>query len=122
MRDSRSASVQVDYRNDFGFSVRPYAKEQGMTRIRNTARIGGAVVLSLIALGGALPVSAQAGRNTAGKQDMAVGAQYDTAHVYVAPDQIDAFIASFIATFGGHATTPTEANVLPVPSKTRFQA
>lgn len=56
------------------------------------------------------------------KQDIGVGTQYDTAHVYVAPDVIDTFIASFTATFGGHASSPIVANVLPVPSKTAFQA
>src|SRR4029077_11594460 len=32
---------------------------------------------------------------------LAVGAQYDTAHVYVAPADLDRFSDSLIATFGG---------------------
>jgi hypothetical protein len=35
--------------------------------------------------------------------DVAVGPQYDSTHVYVAPAELDAFVASFTATFGGHA-------------------
>jgi len=33
--------------------------------------------------------------------DVAVGPQYDTTHVYVAPQDFDRFVASVIATFGG---------------------
>jgi len=57
-----------------------------------------------------------------GKEGVAVGTQYDTAHVYMTPSTIDAFIASFTATFGGHTVSPIVTNVLPVPSKESFQA
>jgi len=33
-----------------------------------------------------------------------VGSQYDATHVYVAPDDVDRFVASFVATFGGTNT------------------
>ncbi|MFZ0737837.1 MAG: hypothetical protein WAM96_12175, partial [Candidatus Acidiferrales bacterium] len=33
--------------------------------------------------------------------DVAVGPQYDSTHVYVAPGDLDAFVTSFAATFGG---------------------
>jgi hypothetical protein len=33
-----------------------------------------------------------------------VGSQYDSTHVYVAPDDIDRFVTSFVATFGGTGT------------------
>ena len=33
-----------------------------------------------------------------------VGAQYDTTHVYVQPEDFDKFVASLLATFGGTAT------------------
>ena len=36
--------------------------------------------------------------------DYAVGPQYDTTHVYVAPEDFDRFVTSLIATFGGTAT------------------
>jgi predicted enzyme related to lactoylglutathione lyase len=53
---------------------------------------------------------------------VAVGPQYDSTHVYVASADLDAFVASFIATFGGQATQPAVMNVLPVPSSTQFRA
>jgi predicted enzyme related to lactoylglutathione lyase len=53
--------------------------------------------------------------------NIAVGPQYDSTHVYVAPADLDAFVKSFIATFGGQASKPLVTNVLPVPSSTEFQ-
>ncbi|QIG94135.1 glyoxalase [Bradyrhizobium sp. 6(2017)] len=50
-----------------------------------------------------------------------VGAQYDTTHVYVAPDDVDKFVASFLATFGGHSTKRVVATVTPTPSSTTSQ-
>jgi hypothetical protein len=41
--------------------------------------------------------------------------------VYVAPADLDAFVASFIATFGGHASKPVVSTVTPTPSSTQFQ-
>lgn len=52
---------------------------------------------------------------------VAVGAQYDSTHVYVAPDELDAFVKNFTATFGGTASKPSTVNVLPVPSSTEFE-
>lgn len=57
-----------------------------------------------------------------GQQGVLVGTQYDTTHVYVTPDQIDALVTSFVAVFGGHATARITINVLPVPSSTESQA
>jgi predicted enzyme related to lactoylglutathione lyase len=51
----------------------------------------------------------------------AVGAQYDSTHVYVAPEQLDRFIASFVATFGGRASKPAVVQVTPTPSATISQ-
>lgn len=53
--------------------------------------------------------------------DLAVGPQYDSTHVYVAPADLDAFVTSFVATFGGHASKPIVSTVTPTPSSTRFQ-
>src|SRR5579872_4224452 len=50
-----------------------------------------------------------------------VGAQYDTNHVYVAPDAVDKFVASFLATFGGQSTKQVVATVTPTPSSTTSQ-
>lgn len=50
-----------------------------------------------------------------------VGSQYDTTHVYVAPDDVDKFVASFTATFGGQSTKQVVATVTPTPSSTTSQ-
>ena len=52
---------------------------------------------------------------------MAVGPQYDTTHVYVAPEDFDRFVASVIATFGGTTAQEGVATVTPTPSSTRMQ-
>jgi len=52
---------------------------------------------------------------------VSVGAQYDSTHVYVAPGELDAFVKSFIGTFGGSSSKPLTTNVLPVPSSATFQ-
>lgn len=52
---------------------------------------------------------------------VAVGAQYDTTHVYLASSDFDAFVGSFIATFGGKASKRGTFNVLPVPANTKAQ-
>lgn len=53
--------------------------------------------------------------------EWAVGAQYDTTHVYVAPTDVDAFARSFLATFGGTSTRQVVATVTPTPSSTTSQ-
>jgi hypothetical protein len=50
-----------------------------------------------------------------------VGAQYDTTHVYVAPEDVDKFVSSFLATFGGKSTKQVVATVTPTPSSTTSQ-
>jgi hypothetical protein len=52
---------------------------------------------------------------------VAVGPQYDSAHVYVAPEQMDGFAASFLATFGGQSTKRAVSTVTPSPSTTMSQ-
>src|ERR1700739_1029758 len=52
---------------------------------------------------------------------VAVGPQYDTTHVYVAPQDFDRFVASLIATFGGTTTTQGVFTVTPTPSRTVAQ-
>lgn len=54
-------------------------------------------------------------------KSVAVGPQYDSTHVYLAPSDFDAFVRSFVATFGGQPSARTVVNVLPVPSSTQFQ-
>src|ERR1700761_9346124 len=52
---------------------------------------------------------------------VAVGSQYDTTHVYVAPADVDRFVQSFVATFGGQSTKQVVATVTPTPSSTTSQ-
>jgi hypothetical protein len=65
-----------------------------------------------------IPAAAQTGIAT---PDVAVGAQYDTTHVYVAPQDFDRFVASLIATFGGTTTKQGVFTVTPTPSSTMSQ-
>ena len=58
---------------------------------------------------------------TAGTVSVAVGPQYDTTHVYVAPEDFDRFVASLIATFGGATTKQGVFTVTPTPSSTMSQ-
>jgi len=57
----------------------------------------------------------------AAPKDFAVGAQYDTTHVYVAPDEVDKFVESFLSTFGGKSTKQVVVTVTPTPSSTSSQ-
>jgi hypothetical protein len=52
---------------------------------------------------------------------VAVAPQYDTTHVYVQPSDVDAFVKSFLGTFGGTSTKQVVATVTPTPSKTTSQ-
>jgi hypothetical protein len=78
-------------------------------------RIGalGAVLLASIG-GNAIAQTASAGK-------IGVGPQYDTTHVYVAPRDVDAFVKSFLGTFGGKSTKQVVATVTPTPSSTTSQ-
>lgn len=51
----------------------------------------------------------------------AVGPQYDTTHVYVAPKDFNRFVASITATFGGTTSKQGIFQVTPTPSKTMSQ-
>ncbi|CAE6688537.1 hypothetical protein R69619_00114 [Paraburkholderia nemoris] len=53
--------------------------------------------------------------------NVSVGPQYDTTHVYVASADLDAFVTSFLATFGGKASPRAVFTVTPTPSKTASQ-
>jgi hypothetical protein len=50
-----------------------------------------------------------------------VAPQYDTAHVYVAPEDFDRFVASLVTTFGGTTTKQGVFTVTPTPSSTMSQ-
>jgi hypothetical protein len=54
-------------------------------------------------------------------QAIAIAPQYDTTHVYVAPNDFDRFVTSVIATFGGTTSTKGLFCVTPTPSETNSQ-
>src|SRR6201991_4152555 len=82
-----------------------------------------ALILSLcLAVGSLHVVSAFAqSPQTASTVSVAVGPQYDTTHVYVAPEDFDRFVASLLATFGGTTTKQGVFTVTPTPSSTMSQ-
>ncbi len=57
----------------------------------------------------------------AGTVSVGVAPQYDTTHVYVAPEDFDRFVASLIATFGGTTTKQGVFTVTPTQSSTMSQ-
>src|ERR1700752_3863144 len=81
-----------------------------------------ALVLTFGLTGVSLHVSAFAQTaQTAETVSVAVGPQYDTTHVYVAPEDFDRFVASLIATFGGTTTKQGVFTVTPTQSSTMSQ-
>jgi hypothetical protein len=81
-----------------------------------------AVLLTVGVAAGSLEAAAFAqSAHTAGTVSVAVGPQYDTTHVYVAPEDFDHFVASLLATFGGTATRQGVFTVTPTPSSTMSQ-
>lgn len=76
-------------------------------------------ILGLLLALTALPAAPALARNA--YPQVGVGAQYDTTHVYVDPDKVDAFTQSFLATFGGASTKQVVATVTPTPSSTTSQ-
>src|SRR5438309_1895610 len=71
-----------------------------------------------------LASSANAGAQTSSAVSspaVAVAPQYDTTHVYVAAEDFDRFVTSFLATFGGSTSKQGVATVTPTPSSTVLQ-
>ena len=66
-------------------------------------------------------MSAYGAINAAQNNGFAVGPQYDTTHVYVAPVDFDRFVTSLIATFGGTTSKQGVFQVTPTPSQTMSQ-
>ncbi|WP_046970816.1 hypothetical protein [Dyella japonica] len=81
-------------------------------------RIGSSIFALAIGFGGVFsqPLAAREAAPM-----VAVGSQYDTTHVYVAPADVGAFADSFLATFGGQSTRQGVATVTPTPSSTSTQ-
>ncbi|MFZ2076330.1 MAG: glyoxalase [Xanthobacteraceae bacterium] len=53
---------------------------------------------------------------------LAVGPQYDTTHVYVAPEEFERFSDALVATFGGTKSQAAVIKITPTPSETMWQA
>jgi hypothetical protein len=86
------------------------------------AFIAAVTVLLVVGYVGPLSFPTPAFAETAkATSNVAVGAQYDTTHVYVAPGEFDTFVASLVATFGGTTSKEGVFTVTPTPSKTMSQ-
>jgi hypothetical protein len=89
---------------------------------KNTLETCVALILSLGLAGVSPHVSASAqSAHTARSVSVAVGPQYDTTHVYVAPEDFDRFVASLLETFGGTKTKQGVFTVTPTQSSTMSQ-
>jgi hypothetical protein len=77
------------------------------------------VLLVCSLLSPSVAIARDRGSHTA--PQVGVGVQYDTTHVYVAPEDVDKFAASFLSTFGGQSTKQVVATVTPTPSSTTSQ-
>lgn len=78
-----------------------------------------ALIFATMLLAGAATAGAQTSVSSA--PVLGVGPQYDTTHVYVAPEDFDRFVASFVTTFGGSASKQGVFTVTPTPSSTMSQ-
>ncbi|MDX3909623.1 MAG: hypothetical protein QHC67_07360 [Sphingobium sp.] len=80
-------------------------------------RICPMMATALIAISpAAAPAQSSAPAQNSGNNFL-VGPQYDTTHVYVAPEDFDRFVTSFIATFGRTASKQGVFQVTPTDSK-----
>src|SRR6201995_4773416 len=90
--------------------------------MRNFQSLGVAIALALDLVASAPSVSlAKASTGAPQSASFSVGPQYDTTHVYVAPEDFDKFTDSFAATFGGHKSQQGVFQVTPTPSQTMSQ-
>jgi hypothetical protein len=81
-----------------------------------------ALVLTLgLAVGSPHVTAFAQSAQTAETVSVAVGPQYDTTHVYVAPVDFNRFVASLLATFGGTTTKQGVFTVTPTQSSTMSQ-
>ncbi|MFF5532968.1 glyoxalase [Streptomyces cinerochromogenes] len=80
-----------------------------------------ALLVALSVVGSGAPSSAQNEQAAAVTSTTGVGPQYDTTHVYVTPGDVDAFVTSWEATFGGTHTAKVVTTVTPTPSRTESE-
>jgi predicted enzyme related to lactoylglutathione lyase len=87
--------------------------------MRSTSSLATSLILILAWIP---PVAVQANARTpSSPSSVAVGAQYDTTHVYVAPEDFDRLVSSLLATFGGTKSKQGVFTVTPTPSETMSQ-
>ncbi len=77
--------------------------------------------LTILLIVGTVRVSVCQQTASTATPNVAVGPQYDTTHVYVAQEDLDRFVASVLATFGGTTTKPVVTTVTPTSSSTISQ-
>jgi predicted enzyme related to lactoylglutathione lyase len=80
-----------------------------------------AAFLGFLVILSTAPLATCAGAEPAPSSVVAIAPQYATTHVYVGPEDVDRFVASFLATFGGQSTEQVVATVTPTPSSTTSQ-
>ena len=85
-------------------------------------RVINALALATLLLATAAGTSMAQDKPAAATPSVAVGPQYDTAHVYVAPADLDRFSDSLVATFGGTKSQQAALTITPTPSTTMWQA
>jgi predicted enzyme related to lactoylglutathione lyase len=100
---------------------------KSLHRFRPVAILSAALLIGLTSVSSAFadagPPEVPTGKTalSAKGPNISVGPQYDTTHVYVASADLDAFVTSFLATFGGKASPRAVFTVTPTPSKTASQ-
>jgi hypothetical protein len=79
------------------------------------------LAIAVILLGSATGALHAKDEKAAQSPSIAVGPQYDSTHVYVAPADLDTFTSSLVSTFGGAKSQPATFSVTPTPSETTFE-
>jgi predicted enzyme related to lactoylglutathione lyase len=127
MKQSSQLEQEDRYVNQLQVTVMSHQIFSSLRRVRPVALFWAALLMGLSLV---TPAFADAGLSAPGngkaallerQPDVSVGAQYDTTHVYVASTDLDAFVTSFLATFGGKASPRAVFTVTPTPSKTASQ-
>ncbi len=79
------------------------------------------IATALVTLSPATGFAQEAPRAATVTADHAIGPEYDSTHVYVAPEDFDRFVTSLTATFGGTANKKGVFQVTPTASQTNSQ-
>jgi predicted enzyme related to lactoylglutathione lyase len=79
------------------------------------------LAIAAILLGNATGTVVAKDKRAAQAPLVAVGPQYDSTHVYVAPADLESFTSSLVATFGGTKSQPATFTVTPTTSETTFE-